>query len=51
MAHTFKSSEAYEEGEEARSLGWGKNENPYARGTKSYVEWLKGWNDENKRSY
>lgn len=55
----FRKTEAYEEGEEARSLGWSKRDNPYQRGTKSYVEWLKGWNDcdlrsrrdENKRGY
>lgn len=47
----FKKSEAYEEGELARSLGWGRNENPYSRGTEDYVQWLKGWNDESIRGY
>lgn len=51
MAHTLRNNEAYEEGEEARSLGWSRNENPYRRGTKSYASWMKGWNDENKRGY
>ncbi len=46
-----KTSDAYMEGEEARSLGWSRNENPYQRGTKSFVEWLQGWFDESKRGY
>lgn len=44
-------SEAYEEGEEARSLGRSKRDNPYKRGTPSFVQWLKGWNDEDQRGY
>lgn len=52
MAHSTKKfgklakTEAHEEGVYHRSQGWGKYDNPHSRGTPAYVEWLRGWNEQ-----
>lgn len=47
----YQHSEAYYEGEMQFVLGHPRSSNPYTRGNKSFVDWLKGWNDANKRGY
>lgn len=43
--------EAYEKGEEARSLGKRDDWNPYDYPSDDYNDWANGWSDEDKRGY
>ena len=35
-------------GRKAYLTGWPKSANPFSRGTREYVEWLRGYNLERK---
>lgn len=42
---------SYEEGELARSNGWGKDMNPYDEGSPDWKAWNRGYADEGKKGY